>query len=165
MADPIMELGDEDLTYLVIGHLTVNWAYCEIALDGIIAIAFRQCGGSAIEPEAPASTKRKIAYLRKAFRDLPDFQEFEPDAIPLLDRAAALKNSRHEIVHSAVMTYGYNVEVFSIKASGNTHKGSTAKRDLVAMNKDGHKATQLAIDLAELAGRLIRKLVPQKHDA
>jgi hypothetical protein len=83
----------DEAFFAAIGRLTISWAHIEVGLDWLVRIAHHDLGGyERIEAEEPISLKRKLTYLRKAFRTLPELaafaDRFHPIADEILDASA-----------------------------------------------------------------------------
>jgi hypothetical protein len=89
--------------YTSIGHLAVNWASAEFALDNIILCVHRDYGGEKIEPVSPQSFNRKPPYLRKAYAAHPDLTRFILRLEELLTEANQLAEQRHWCIHGYIM--------------------------------------------------------------
>lgn len=87
--------------------IVVQWVFVETALDYWCAIAFQDCGGDAIEAELPRQFKRKVRFLRKAFRQLPQLDRFQGEALPFIEAAVRISNIRHYVTHGALSGFDH----------------------------------------------------------
>jgi hypothetical protein len=91
---PDFTAPEDEAFFAAIGRLTIAWAHLELGLDWLVRIIHHNLGGreriAAIEP---ISLKRKLDYLRTAFRSLPDLASFKDRFPRIADeiRAAAPK--------------------------------------------------------------------------
>lgn len=89
--------------YTSIGHLAVNWASAEFALDQIIRCVHMDYGGDKIEPATPQPFNRKPPYLRKAYAANSDLTRFIPRLEELLAETSQLAEQRHWCIHGYIM--------------------------------------------------------------
>lgn len=94
-----MGLTNTSNYYEPLGLATVQWAAVEQTLDVLIHLIFTHHRGNEIEAVVPVSLKRKIKYLRKAFRKIEALSQHKDAALPYFDRVIALSESRHDLVH------------------------------------------------------------------
>ncbi|MGI9376974.1 MAG: hypothetical protein ACR2PC_12905 [Tsuneonella suprasediminis] len=78
-------LADERSTYrfATIGAITVAWAKLEGSLDLVNDYAF-SIGGNALESELPQSTRRKLRFMRRCHKELPELAPFRARAENLI---------------------------------------------------------------------------------
>jgi hypothetical protein len=95
---------EDEAFFAAIGRLTISWAYIEIGLDMLIRVAHHDLGGDKqIRKDTPTGLKRKVEYLRKAFRRLPELAAFADRFAPMADEIIAASDQRHDIVHGFVV--------------------------------------------------------------
>jgi hypothetical protein len=98
-------VADEDETFFgAIGRLTLAWGRVEIALDVLVYEAFYR-HHALLDPEPPMSLKRKIKYLRKAFRVVPKFTPYNDRFIKIADSVMQESKTRHDIIHGIVFRH------------------------------------------------------------
>jgi hypothetical protein len=91
--------------YEAVGFAVSQWALAEIALDIVVAEAFRQWGDDCPESGVPRSLKKKLTFLRRFIGETS--MRFSPELLPgvrerlgvLLDDAERLGNDRHWLAH------------------------------------------------------------------
>ena len=84
---------------MAIGTLTRSWAILEVMVNLLIALIFKFMDGRKIEPVAPYSLRRKIEFLKRAFRNLAPLTAQQHNALPLLNEIRVASNFRHAIIH------------------------------------------------------------------
>lgn len=85
-----------------IGRLVISWAHLEFGLDCMVDILYRGFNGSEIEREMPRSLKRKITFLRAAFKRLP-LGDGVQGYLQFFDRVLKASEVRHDIIHGVVI--------------------------------------------------------------
>ncbi len=94
----------DEAFFAAIGRLTISWAHIEAGLDWLVRVAHHDLGGSErIEAQEPTALKRKLAYLRKAFRTLPELAAFADRFPPVADEIIEASVQRHDIIHGFVI--------------------------------------------------------------
>jgi hypothetical protein len=91
-----------------IGFVVVNWALAEQSLDMIISVIYDQCGGSTIMKDKPWALKRKIRFLKLAFKQFVVLHPYAEQGIEILESLIAISEKRHNLVHGVVT--GINLE-------------------------------------------------------
>lgn len=86
-----------------IGRLTISWAQLEVGLDSMVRIIYYGFKGSKIEAEVPRNLKRKIRFLRAAFKTLPIGKTAIDGYLNFLDRVQSAAETRHDIIHGVVI--------------------------------------------------------------
>lgn len=90
--------------YEMVGFVCVHWAMVEEALDLCVAMTFNGLGGKGlIRDDIPVSFELKIAYLKKAYRQLPAVADINEDAQLIFTDAKVFAQTRHDLVHGAMM--------------------------------------------------------------
>ena len=87
--------------YCLVGRITIEWAYLEIALDQCV-FTIRARTGKTIEKETPRAFERKRRFVQAAMNKAPEFAIFVDECLALLERANALAKERNERVHGAI---------------------------------------------------------------
>ena len=82
--------------------IAVNWSFVENSLDSWAASAFSSYGGNQIEKEMPRQFSRKVKFLRKCFNRLPGLSPFAAHSTAILERATALADTRHYVIHGVL---------------------------------------------------------------
>ncbi|HEY8595999.1 MAG TPA: hypothetical protein VIL84_12220 [Devosiaceae bacterium] len=147
-----------------VGMLVLNWSFVENTLDMWTAIAYRDVGGDEIEKEIPKMFSRKVKYLRKCFRRLAPLAPHRKACLHFVERAKAISDIRHNIVHGTLSDYDPETEMitFSIlelnpdKTQHIAGKAKIVGRDLIgfanellAMASTGPVLTQSILDSLE----------------
>ena len=93
-------LADQGSAYrfATIGAITVAWAKLEGSLDIINDYAFAN-GGKAFQDELPQSTSRKLRFMRRCHKELPQLAPLRDRVECLIDRVFQLMQRRHDIIH------------------------------------------------------------------
>jgi hypothetical protein len=103
MSDFFTEPADEAFL-AAIGRLTISWAHIEIGLDLLIGKVHHELRGhERIEPQKPIALKRKLTYLRKAFRMVPELAAFADRFPPMADEIIDASQQRHDFIHGFVV--------------------------------------------------------------
>lgn len=122
-----------------LGMVVLNWSFVENNLDHWTAIAYADFGGSSIEAELPRQFGRKVKFLRKCFRRIPELSTFQDECTTYIDRAEAISTTRHYLVHGVLK--GFDPE--------NYESFTFAKID-VSEDKNDHVVGELTIPGAKL---------------
>ena len=94
----------DEAFFAAIGKLAVSWAHLELGLDWLIRIIHQELDGSEhVEADIPLSLQRKLRYLRKAFRTLPQLATFKDRFLKIADEISAASDERHDIIHGFVI--------------------------------------------------------------
>lgn len=91
--------GLEPCFYEALGRFTAAWAYLELGVDGACVVIFHGLGGKTICANIPYSLGKKIEYLRKAFKKLPDLSPFIERGTSAVEALASLRADRHDLIH------------------------------------------------------------------
>jgi hypothetical protein len=91
--------GLEPSFYEALGRFTATWAYLELGVDGACVSIFHRFGGKTISPNIPYSLDKKIEYLRKALKKLPDLSPFSERCATAVEILASLRTDRHDFIH------------------------------------------------------------------
>jgi len=102
------EIQDFQALCACIGIVVVNWALAQQSLDMIVSVIYDQCGGSTIMNDKPWALKRKIKFLKLAFKQFVVLQPYAEQGITILDSLIAISEKRHNLVHGVVT--GINLE-------------------------------------------------------
>lgn len=147
-----------------IGRLAISWAHLEFGLDWLVEIFFYGFKGNTIEAEIPVALKKKISFLRIAFKRLPIGKEAIDGYMQLLKRIKTLSNTRHDIIHGFVIEQQERSGQASMMRI--SHKrGKVAKRKftatttniLTAAVKTNHVAA-IVLNLADQIYRITQEL-------
>lgn len=102
--DPFTSKADEEF-FGAIGRVVLSWAQLELGLDLSILAIRLDLGGDTIEPEAPRTLQRKLAFLRKAAKQLPGLVERRDEIIALAAAVRAESEGRHDLIHGVAMRH------------------------------------------------------------
>lgn len=158
-------LTDETLFALrtAIGHIVMNWVYVERMIDLSITKIYHTTAGRDIEPELPRAIKRKIKYLKCAFRTIPDLDALAKGFRPLLSDAQTLANIRHVVAHGAVLDFDAKTETVTfnmLDAKGHFHTERPEKLSYQELLKAGRECANLAEKLGPLVTQLVATEMP-----
>lgn len=149
-----------------VGYLVINWAMVETYLDYNMAIIFHAAGGRSVEAKMGKALNQKIKFLRRSYRRLALLEPFAAEALPLIDRASRLSDTRHIVCHGVISKFDDQGEMFMFRrlnlADGFTMH--TSKAVWIAgkqIHDDGVECEQLAAKFHDLTDRLLRTLVPE----
>jgi len=115
--------------YEAIGFAVSQWALAEMALDIVVAEAFRQWGNDCPEPESPKSLRRKLKFLKRFaastglnFTDPTHQANARAVITKILAEAQQLGDDRHWLAHGTssllVPEALERVELFKTKHGG-----------------------------------------------
>jgi len=90
--------------YAQVGFMTILWARMEGTLDLINRLLFYHAGGSRFEDRFPLALDRKLTFLRRCHRDLPELVSIQEAGFQLIDLVHTLKEQRHDIIHGDAET-------------------------------------------------------------
>lgn len=103
------EPTDEDIGYFrdlcqCIGFVVVHWSLTEQQLDNWINVCANNCGGRPYlnGKGVPQGLKRKITFIKRCLRALPELAEFRTECAALLSRVLSALNRRHDLIHGAI---------------------------------------------------------------
>lgn len=89
----------------VVGSIAINWSMAESALEQMVLIFHKDCGGDKYEKMIPMMLDRKIRFCRKCVNNLPSLTPYRDRLLRLLDRMAKLSQVRHDVIHGALSEY------------------------------------------------------------
>jgi hypothetical protein len=94
----------DDAFFAAVGRLALGWGMIDSCLEVMCLIIFNDFGGRKIEDEIPWSLSRKIKFLRRCFSTIELFKPVAPILLPLLVKAAAGMEKRHDVVHGVLLS-------------------------------------------------------------
>jgi hypothetical protein len=95
---------EDEAFFGAIGRLAVSWAHLEIGLDWLVRTIHHDLRGrELIEGIEPIPLKRKLDYLGKAFRLLPELAAFKDRFPPMAEQIRAASVVRHDVIHGFVV--------------------------------------------------------------
>jgi hypothetical protein len=107
-ADPD-EPTDDDIRYFadlcqVIGFVVIHWSLAEQQLDNWVNVCANNAGGKPfLEGKGvPQALKRKVNFIKRCLREIPDLAEFRDECAGLLSRILSASNRRHDLIHGAI---------------------------------------------------------------
>ena len=152
--------------YAPLGRLVVRWAYLERVLDYFVAAVYHRCGGNTLVRELPHTLDRKIRFLRDSLNQLPSLAESKDKGTDFLNRLAALKQTRHDLVHGIVNTANPPggipwdaFEVVRLNTTKQLHEHVSSTLSLAAVRENADNALGLANELAAFLIVLVNSLV------
>lgn len=89
---------------LLIGSITINWAYVEMAIDQIVIGSYQALGGNKLSKGLPRNFVKKTEYLKTAANKLGKLAPFKDRIRDLAISANNLKDDRHTATHGAIMS-------------------------------------------------------------
>jgi hypothetical protein len=148
-----------------IGMIVMNWSFVENSLDAWTAIAYQNCNGASVERELPRMFDRKVRFLRKCFNRLPELAPWKDDALHYLDRARALSETRHYVVHGVLSDFdkdhdeSFTFQKIDLDENRTQHvigsltipgeKLIDAANELLAMANQGHRISSSMLNALE----------------
>lgn len=108
-----------------VGWVAVSWAMVEYGLDSCVRDIFLHHNGEVLGDRRPASLNPKIAYLRRAFNQIPTLAGCAKIGHALLDEVNDLKHQRHDVMHGIVAgpgDEGYRLMRFRYEATGHVNE-------------------------------------------
>ena len=142
---------------LLVGSITVHWAYLEMSIDQIVTGSFQKLGGNKITRTIPKQFSAKSTYLQSACSGLPALSPFKDRIRQYLTDADALALARNEIVHSAIMTIQSQGDVgfVGIKQGKQTIHFNQSSRSLQQLLDTSNKLQGLSLVGAKLAADVL----------
>ena len=94
----------DEAFFAAIGRLTISWAYVETGISFLIEMIHHSLNGEErVDRVKPISLTRRLTYLRKAFRTLPELASFQDGFGNLATTIEAESETRHDIIHGFVL--------------------------------------------------------------
>ena len=90
----------DEAFYAAVGRFSMSWSILESGLDHSVLIIhefLKTC--RAFEPDPPRSLERKIDFLRKCVRRLPELAPFQSAVLELTEKITKASVLRHDIIH------------------------------------------------------------------
>ena len=85
-----------------VGEMVIAWGQLEWAVNGLIALIYREAGGRRAERHIPRSFAPKLRFLRHSFAQVAALRTHQNRAARLINHATELSRKRNAIVHGAV---------------------------------------------------------------
>jgi hypothetical protein len=121
-----------------VGNFALNFAFVDRALDYWIIVIYHDLGGKSVEKEIPRGFDRKLKFLRRCFKQIHALAPFATECLDCLEKAKALSNSRHYVVHGVLSDYIPEGHIF-VFVNLNTNPSKTM-----------HKLSKLSISAFKL---------------
>lgn len=99
LAEEHRELGEE--FFAALGRMAASWAGVEFAAHFNVHVIFKCYSGGTIEKEVPEQISRKMRYLKKAYRNIPEIAQHAESAEKLIKQTTLLSEQRHFALHGA----------------------------------------------------------------
>lgn len=147
------------LIYCLVGRITIEWAYLEMALDQCV-FTIRARTGQTIEKETPRAFDRKRRFVHAAMNKAPEFATFVDDCLPLLERANTLAKERNEKVHGAIFGEEGQKTIVHFVGYDFTHDLPVIRyRETTLLDLDdlAKRIAQLAQEMTQFSSRLASK--------
>jgi hypothetical protein len=124
---------------IILGLMTLSWAWAETMLACIIGVINRQ-GHLKGYDDAPVSLKRKVSYFKLALRDIAALQPIQNDGRVLAKRFKELSLRRNNIVHGAASKFherGFDATIMPvIRGNYLIQEHSFNKSDAIALERE-----------------------------
>lgn len=91
--------------YTAVGHLVVNWALIEQAIDMWCTLAYQSPGGGQVAKDLPRELSRKIRFLKDCLRQMPVLAPIAAEARQYLAGVKRISSARHFVIHGAIAGY------------------------------------------------------------
>jgi hypothetical protein len=88
---------------VLVGSITINWAYLEMSIDQIVVGTYQQLGGNKLIKGLPRNFNKKTDYLKVAAKNLGRLHSVKDRITNLAISANNLKDDRHTVTHGAIM--------------------------------------------------------------
>ena len=149
-------------SYTVVGELVISWAFVEQKIDLCMGVIFDNLDCSAIQTQLPRGAKRKVRFLKRAFKEIPALAPFAAEIAPLLSLAKALAQTRHTTVHGTLAGYDEQTQevIFNIVDSEGPEQIIGAQRIVVPeMLRISGQCQDLTAKLHAVAERLAKAVM------
>jgi hypothetical protein len=151
-----------------IGRLVISWAHLEFGLDCMVDILYRGFKGNEIEPEMPRSLKRKIIFLRAAFKRLPIGDGIQGYLI-FFDRVLKASETRHDIIHGVVVEQAERSGEATLVRFVKGQDGAEKRRinvttvDILRAAKEAQELGGKALYWVDATNQFLQELVARPH--
>ena len=160
MAD--FDSSSDEPFFAAIGRLTISWAHLEAGLDFCVAIAYHSLDGDQIEQEIPRALKRKINFLRKAFKRLNALAPYRDRFLTLADQIETESDKRHDIIHGFIVSHeSQEVRMIRLRYTPEMHHEKKVTATTASILKNTVDATKLASQLLDLTAELLPLVQPK----
>lgn len=85
-----------------VGRLVLSWAVLEVGLDFCVVGVNRHHLDDETQTEVPRALRRKIDYLRRAFKVIPAMEGHRETFLGLLDDIVVASEQRHDLIHGFI---------------------------------------------------------------
>lgn len=146
--------------YCNIGFVALQWAYVEQNIDMIVAIIYHFFNGKLLadKQEIPRSLTKKIPFINKCLKAIPDLAPFQAEGKALMTRANQFSKKRHDMIHSVLVKWNPNPESFDF-AKFDYEKEIHRLREINFTANDyrqfGNNMTGLITELGQFCKRLL----------
>lgn len=137
----------------LIGHVVLNFALFEFALNGIIATTYLSLGGNKLEDEIPLSLSRCLRFVRKAARRLPGLLPDRAELLWIVGEASRLARVRHDIVHGYIAEYDESANHLLTFAKITADRKTKQIHEETLRRITAEELVKAGDDVMELAGR------------
>jgi hypothetical protein len=85
-----------------IGFVVLNWSIIEQQIDIWVNVALIDYAIEIPRNGVPRAFRSKVKFLRACFEKSPELRPFASDGLALIQRASALSEDRHKLVHGVL---------------------------------------------------------------
>lgn len=85
--------------YAHLGLYAELWSGVEGAIEFLIEFIYKNFGGLTVEPEPPLALERRLKFLRKAAKRLPELSSEEAEIVRMTDFLRDESSFRHLLIH------------------------------------------------------------------
>lgn len=151
-----------------IGHIVINWSHIETALNAWLAIIYHSPEGKQLASELPHEMKRKLRFLRKAFRDIDRLQAYAAEALEHLRAVRRLSNVRHFLIHGSPTHYdavdnGFIFVRVDRDDAKTMHQLKELRITAVKLLDHSRECLTLSSAMLDMAKRLLEPLIGKKR--
>ena len=88
-----------------VGFVIIQWGQSEQSLELMVNVLFRDCGGNKLpkRKKLPKQLAEKLSFVKECASAIPSLAVFRDDLESLVSNFESLKQSRHALVHGALV--------------------------------------------------------------
>ncbi len=149
-----------------VGWVIVNWTFVEQNLTYWSYAAYHR-GGARFEPKGlPRNFKKKVGFLRKAFREVDFARPFAAECVPYLDAAAIIVKTRDYLAHGTIHNYEPVNDVLVFAKVDNTkdqtdHQHEFLRLPLTDLIEQGNQCVRMTTSMIKISARIDQAFVAQ----
>ena len=149
--------------FAALGRMAAAWAGFEITVHMNIEVIRLLYGGEKIERQFPEQISRKLRYLLKAYRTIPELTQHTETALMLIERAKNLSEERHFAIHGVAITTLNHTTAEFLRRRNDTgaavdHVKVISTRRLLEIAVD---MREISLHLSAITLKLMKKALPE----